>query len=150
MNHQHTQQVVDIAGSSFDTSWSYDQFLFFLNHPCGHSLGVTVDSSSESRLVSYLIALRVEDELDIVSLATRQKFRGLGLATSLIHSLEEDQVKIFLEVDARNDPALMLYRRAGFEITGIRRRYYEGKWDAICMSNSKRASYDPASKTRVR
>ena len=41
---------------------------------------------------------------------------------------------ISLEVNEENDAAINLYKKAGFEEVGIRKKYYNGKNNAIIMT----------------
>ena len=46
----------------------------------------------------------------------------------------ENKDTISLEVNEINEPAINLYKKAGFEIVGKRKKYYDGKNDAIIMT----------------
>ena len=39
-----------------------------------------------------------------------------------------------LEVSEQNEVAISLYSKFGFEKVGLRKKYYDGKFDAILMS----------------
>ena len=41
---------------------------------------------------------------------------------------------ITLEVNEKNLPAIHLYKKRGFETVGIRKKYYDNKFDAYIMT----------------
>ena len=68
-----------------------------------------------------------------------QRGKGYGavlLKTAMQHAFNKGATRILLEVAPDRKAALGLYRRAGFERTGVRKNYYagpEGKRDAFLM-----------------
>ena len=77
-------------------------------------------------------------EVEILNVAVDPGFRGQGVATALIESLQAAQV--FLEVRESNTTAIGLYRRIGFEEAGKRKEYYDNPTeDAIVMRRSRPA-----------
>ena len=45
-----------------------------------------------------------------------------------------DKIQAIFGVDVSNEPAIHLYEKFGFKSLGLRKKYYEGKFDAILMS----------------
>jgi [ribosomal protein S18]-alanine N-acetyltransferase len=129
-------QIIQIARHSFDVVWSAEEFSFFLSHDSRFAYGFWIGD----QLVAYLIGLIVQGELDIASVATLPEFRRQGLAADLLcRSFALDEVRrVFLEVAVDNHTALSLYQKLGFQIQGIRKRYYAGKTDAVVMSWNKK------------
>jgi ribosomal-protein-alanine N-acetyltransferase len=71
------------------------------------------------------------DEAEVLSIAVdgRARRRGLGrrlLRRNLQRLATFGVGRVFLEVDAGNEPALALYRRMGFVEAGRREGYYRG------------------------
>jgi len=75
------------------------------------------------------------DEAELLNLAVYPEFRRQGVASRLLEALgEAARGEIFLEVAESNIAAIALYRRYGWEQTGIRKGYYhQGKINAIVM-----------------
>ena len=68
-----------------------------------------------------------------------EKYRGRGFAKALMSYLLDDLkksgiVKVFLEVEHDNAPAIALYEKSGFVRYGQRRDYYGQGRDAVLMS----------------
>lgn len=88
-----------------------------------------------------------------LGVATAAQRRGLGVAllAALVERARElDADAVLLEVRVDNDPALALYRGAGFEVLGRRRRYYQPEdVDAFTMRLDLRAPHGPAGPDRL-
>ncbi|WP_313409916.1 ribosomal protein S18-alanine N-acetyltransferase [Aeromicrobium sp.] len=67
--------------------------------------------------------------------------RRQGVATRLLEAVEDaarsrGADRMLLEVAADNQPAVALYRRAGYRETGRRRAYYRSGADAVLMDRN--------------
>lgn len=94
---------------------------------------------SGGRVLGYAGIFLVGPEADIqtVAVATHAQGRGIGrmlLAGLVDRARERGAGVLHLEVRADNDPALRLYRAAGFVADGRRRDYYGRGRDAVLMS----------------
>lgn len=78
--------------------------------------------------------------IDIYTIAVDENFKRRGIATKLIVYVKEncDYETITLEVRSKNDAAIKMYQKNGFEVINIRKKYYEND-DAYVMQykNSK-------------
>lgn len=78
------------------------------------------------------------DEAEILTIGVSPERQRRGGASAMLDALtdalrETGARAVFLEVNARNDAALSLYRRRGFYVIGRRSRYYASGDDAIVM-----------------
>ena len=102
-------------------------FVLVVEDP-SQSSGVT-ESTPYSPVVAHLVAHRVDSEWQLQYVVVSQKSRRRGLATLLLnefiqHARSENGRAIFLEVRQSNQSARALYRKAGFQETGVRNGYY--------------------------
>lgn len=79
------------------------------------------------------------DTVELNNIVIKKDSRGKGYSKILLEKLieisEETSREIFtLEVSEENIVAINLYKKYGFEKVGLRKNYYEGKYDAILMS----------------
>lgn len=93
----------------------------------------------DGTIAAYVGAESVLDESNIGNIVTHKDFRGRGIATRLFDALlkelkEQGIVKVFLEVEHDNAPAIALYEKSGFTKYGHRRDYYGPGKDAVLMS----------------
>ena len=136
LSQQNIKAVMAISARAFPKPWNENEFAYFIQHDFGLCWGAFF----QNQLVGYLLTLLVQGELDIVSIAVSPEFRRAGIAQILIEEAWRDNrvQSAFLEVDAENLSALKLYEKANFQKYGIRRKYYEGKRDAVVMKKTKR------------
>lgn len=92
------------------------------------------------RIVGFQIVWFVADEVSLNNIGVEPGLRRTGIATVLLKWLceigaQEGCRRIHLEVRESNAAAIALYLKAGFQQTGIRRRYYsDTREDAILMT----------------
>lgn len=125
--------VYEVASLSFPKPWTVQDFRYFLEQPSCYALGI---ANSENTIVAYFLGLLVSGDLDIVSIATVPEMRRQGLGDTLLsHAQRDTQVqKMLLEVDTLNESALNLYKKHGFKLMGVRKKYYENTRDAYFMT----------------
>ena len=76
----------------------------------------------------------------VISIAVLPEYRRKGIAKALLTRAmkvlkeEYDCEEVYLEVRVSNQPAITLYRKLGFEIVKISRRYYVDGEDAYIMA----------------
>ena len=80
-------------------------------------------------LSSFLSAIHVLDEIDIVEIGVIKQQRRRGVAYKLVSHLQKHCIKngirkIFLCVAENNIAAISLYEKTGFNKIGIRKNYY--------------------------
>jgi [ribosomal protein S18]-alanine N-acetyltransferase len=103
-------------------------------------------SPSTGEPLAFSLAWSVADELQLLDMASHPEHRRQGHARALLNELlryarGEHKRLFLLEVRQSNDPAIQLYRSAGFETTGVRRAYYSDTGeDAFEM----RITFDPS------
>ena len=131
------EQVVAIDRVSFSLPWPERSFRFDLtDNPASRCWVAEVDGKIVGMIVVWLIV----DEVHVATIATHPEFRRQGIAKNLLsHALQhlstEGAQSSFLEVRASNLAAQDLYRKFGFEESGVRRRYYrDNDEDALLMT----------------
>lgn len=94
-------------------------------------------------LRAFCIGRVVASEAELLTIATDPNHRRSGLGQSVMTALhttasERGATTAFLEVAANNSPAIRLYERNGYTVTGHRKRYYKAedgvRVDALVMS----------------
>ncbi len=83
--------------------------------------------------MAHCLSWCVAGEAEILTLLVDPVWRRQGLGRALVRDLFFKNRAVFLEVRARNAPALALYRGLGFVVSGHRRAYYADGSDALCM-----------------
>jgi ribosomal protein S18 acetylase RimI-like enzyme len=82
--------------------------------------------------VGRLVVERDPSRISLVDIAVAPEFRGNGIAKTVIDQLQDDATSsdqpIELSVDKTNAPALQLYGKSGFEITGETDLAFKMRW----------------------
>jgi [ribosomal protein S18]-alanine N-acetyltransferase len=90
---------------------------------------VAEDESEALEVLAFLVAHRVDSEWELENIVVARSARRRGAGTRLLgefvgHARAEQGRGIFLEVRESNHSGRALYRKAGFEETGLRKSYY--------------------------
>lgn len=74
---------------------------------------------AEGKLAAYMLCSGLGTPLlDILRLGVREPYRQTGIASKLLETVKEFSGGVMLTVKKNNAPAIRLYRKHGFEITG--------------------------------
>jgi len=137
MRMQHIPDVLAIERELFPAPWSEGMFLQEVEETwLSRSFVGTVDG----RVVAYVVAWLMRDELHILNLAVAVAQQRRGYARRLlVHMIDVARERgcrlLTLEVRVSNMPARILYLSMGFAPAGVRRRYYhDNNEDALVMT----------------
>jgi ribosomal-protein-alanine N-acetyltransferase len=140
MKLEDVPAVHEIDNLSFSLPWPERSFRFELTgNPVSRGWVAEVDGEIAAMLVLWFIV----DEAHIATLAVHPNFRQQGIGEQiLLHALrsvqEEGARRVFLEVRAGNIAAQAMYKKYGFEVAGVRPRYYkDNNEDALLMNLEK-------------
>lgn len=79
-------------------------------------------------VVAFLLATCLYETVDILSVVVDPNYRRRKIASNLfdylISELAEEVETITLEVAVNNESAIELYKKFGFEIVNVRKKYY--------------------------
>lgn len=134
-------RVMDCAfGDRFGEAWTRSQLSGILPM-AGVFLTLALDSADESVIGFSLVrTIAGESELLLIGVLPDVQRRGVGarlLDDFLERAGEDDVSRVHLEVRDGN-PAIGMYRSAGFSPVGRRRNYYQAldgnRYDAITLS----------------
>lgn len=130
-------QVYRLEQAIFPAPWTYESFLYELSN---HDFNLSIVALIASQVVGYAVANLVANELHINNIAVAEGFRRRGIGDRLLQMLlrlmqEKHCAVAHLEVRAGNREAVPLYRKYGFRVVGVRKKYYDVEnEDALLMS----------------
>jgi len=140
INHENFSRfrndLLEIEKLSFPSPWNLRSFLEEVANPVSR---LTAALNSE-RLSGYACFWLYAGELHLMNIAIRPEERCRGLGGMLLERVLETGRNwgasfAWLEVRPSNLMARMLYARAGFKRSGLRKNYYrDTREDAIIMS----------------
>ena len=142
-NSADLDSVVEVMNSAFDDrfgeAWTRSQCAGILPMP---GVRLALARTGEGRIVGFTLFRIVADEAELLLIAVDPQFRRRGIGQSLLdHFLDDSRnsgaSRVHLEVREGN-PAIVMYRRAGFGFAGRRRNYYRGRFggefDALTLN----------------
>lgn len=135
-------RVREIDVASFALPWPERSYRFEIQeNPASRNFVVEVAGDGQDPAVAGMIVMwYIIDEAHIGTIAIDAPYRRLGLgrlllAESLLDAQRNGIRQSFLEVRRGNQPAITLYEQFGFQIAGIRPRYYKDNGeDALLMT----------------
>lgn len=144
MTEHDLLEVVEIEELSGISAWGWDAYHKELQSPDDVIMLVAGNGEPHQNpgqaLAGFIVSRLVAGELHINNVAVRPESRRRGIAAQLLAAVlsqarSQGARLAFLEVRSGNAAAQGLYRRAGFEVTGRRRGYYnQPNEDALLMS----------------
>jgi ribosomal-protein-alanine N-acetyltransferase len=138
------EPLMDVMDNSFDPAfgeaWTAPQCSGLLPMP-GVWLTLARDGS---QVIGFALARLVLNEAELLLLAVKRDWQGQGVGRLLLDGFIEAAVRrgarrVYLEVREGN-PALNLYKGAGFSQVGRRKAYYSGRdgqvYDALTLARN--------------
>ena len=136
--------VVAVMNAAFDErfgeSWTRSQCAGILPMP---GVKLVVARFADGEPAGFSLHRTISDEAELLLLAVAPPFRRRGVGRMLLgqfmdYARGRGATRVHLEVREGN-PAVIMYRSAGFAIAGRRRKYYRGRfggeYDALTLSS---------------
>lgn len=126
--------IADTLQNDFDNFWNYNVFKSELTNGNSKYLVAKINNV----IVGFAGIIPIVDEADISNIVVNKNFRNKKIGSLLLENLINLSISlnlkaINLEVNEFNVPAIKLYEKYGFEICGLRKKYYNNKENAILM-----------------
>ena len=135
MNPDHIPILARLERLCFTHAWSESS----LSQELGESAAHFLVAQDESGVLGYIGSIE-SDGCYITNVAVFPQFRGQGVGTLLLKSLESEAAQrgcefITLEVRKSNQDAIRLYLRLGYDYVGERKNFYSlPDEDAVIMT----------------
>ncbi len=129
-------EIEDILFSDFDDFWNINTFKSELLNSNSKYIVAKIDN----KIVGYAGIWKAVDDVHITNIVTAKNLRRQNIGSILLSNLiemakvENGITSITLEVNCNNLPAKKLYEKSGFEVVGLRKKYYNNIDDAIIMT----------------
>lgn len=133
------ERVYECETICFESPWTFAMlYEDIIENPNTVYLVVELDGV----VIGYGGMWVIADEAHITNVCILPEYRGKGYAKELMMALskaclEKGASGMTLEVRVSNKPALKLYKRCGFTIQGLRKKYYQNSEDAYVMWTEK-------------
>ena len=139
MDAAQLDAVMAIEVAAYPFPWSRGNFADSLSS--GHLARVLLAPGGE--MLGYFVAMAGVDEMHLLNITVARELQGRGHARRLLDELFDlcharRAGTLWLEVREGNAHARAIYRHLGFEVVGLRERYYPAAFgrreDAVVMS----------------
>lgn len=135
MQIEHYEKIKDILIEEFDDFWKPSILKSELESENSKYI-VALDNND---IVGFAGIIILPDDAEITNIVTKKNERKKGIGKLLLAKLiemakEYEKDNISLEVNENNNAAIELYKKFNFEIVGCRKKYYNGKDNAIIMT----------------
>lgn len=143
--------VMAIEKAVFPTPWKASAYEYEItrNRLANYQALTILQGDRPAQLIGYAGYWILADEAHVSTIAVDPEWQGRGLGELLLLNMLErafsQRARIAtLEVRRTNSAAQGLYEKYGFNLVGERKRYYQGKEDALIMTTG---SLDPEYRT---
>lgn len=132
------EEVVRVENAAYPFPWTRGNFLDSL----ANRYDAWVLREADGRLAGYFLLMSAVDDVHLLNITVRPDLQGQGLGRYLLDKVcalakSAGIYQILLEVRPSNQHALAVYRHAGFQMIGTRKKYYpaagSAREDAIVM-----------------
>lgn len=136
MNVMDIPQVLEVEHAAFTVPWTETAFR---NELLNNHFAKYVVAQNGDRIIGYSGVWIILDEAHITNVAVHPEYQGQRVGLQLMQSLiylskQAGAIRMTLEVRVSNLRAQKLYQKLGFEIQGVRKKYYsDNQEDAYIM-----------------
>jgi ribosomal-protein-alanine N-acetyltransferase len=132
-------EVISLESSNPDTRWSKNMFVEEMKNPSGYCFVMKMKDRIRQRVIGFICFRNVEEESELFNICVHPDYRRSGVGKRLMGFYVEfgrlRGIKTYhLEVLSSNQPAIHLYRLFSYESSGTRKKFYQGKFDALLMT----------------
>ncbi len=123
------EPILTIERESFNQPWNRSAFVAELAYRNAFSYVLKIKINGRKKIIAYICFRVIADEMHILKIAVRPKCRCQKTGTRLLRKClklasEMGAKKAYLEVRPSNIPARSLYDTFGFQIIGLKPKYY--------------------------
>ena len=135
MTFEDYEKIKDNLKEEFDEFWSAS----ILKSELESENSKYIVAKEDDKVVGFAGIIILPDNAEITNIVTKKSERKKGIGSLLLEKLiemakNEKKENISLEVNENNISAINLYEKYKFETVGMRKKYYNGKDNAIIMT----------------
>jgi ribosomal-protein-alanine N-acetyltransferase len=139
MDVQNLDEVISMESSYSGAPWSKNMFIEEMRNPFSHCFVMRKDDRSRQGVIGFICFRNVAEESELLNICVHSDYRQLGAGRRLMEFYVEFSrrrgIKTFhLEVHSSNHSAIRLYRMFSYEASGMRKKFYQGRFDALLMT----------------
>jgi ribosomal-protein-alanine N-acetyltransferase len=138
METRDLDDVLDMEASSSLNPWSKNMFLKEMKNPFTYCLIIKMKGILKHQVMGFICFRNIGEESELLNICVHPQHRQMGIGRKLmqfyIGFCRKKKIKTFyLEVNASNHSAIRLYQHFSYQSVGMRKKFYQGKFDALLM-----------------
>jgi ribosomal-protein-alanine N-acetyltransferase len=138
MDIQDLEDVFSIETSASLTPWSKNMFVEEMRNRFAYCFVLKIEDGSKQPVIGFICFRNIKEESELLNISVRPNYRQLGIGKKLMQfyidfSNRRGIRTFYLEVNASNQSAIHLYRLFSYQSSGVRKKFYQGKFDALLM-----------------
>lgn len=143
MDIKDLDEVLSIEASGSLAPWSKNMFLGEMRNASAFCFVIKKEDGSEQPVMGFICFRNTAEESELLKICVHPDHRRLGVGKKLMKFYIDFSglrgIKTFyLEVYPSNHSAIHLYRLFSYQPSGMRRKFYQGKFDALLMTKRLR------------
>jgi ribosomal-protein-alanine N-acetyltransferase len=138
MDIQDLDEVFSIEAASSQAPWSKNSFAEEIQNPFAHCFVIRGGNESGQHVIGFICFRNVIEESELLEIAVHPDYRKMGIGKKLMQfyidfSRRKGIQTFYLEVNASNQSAIQLYQAFTYQFLGVKKKFYQGKSDALLM-----------------
>lgn len=139
MDVRNLEEVLSIETSSSITPWSKNMFMKEMRNHFAHCFVIKTEDSPRQSVIGFICFRNITDESELLNICIHPHYRQLGIGKKLMEYYIDFSSRMgiktfYLEVNSSNQSAIHLYQRFSYQLSGMRKKFYQGKLDALLMT----------------
>ena len=128
------EQIKENLQKDFDDFWNAN----ILEGELKNDNSLYFVAKNKNEILGFIGIIKNIDFVEILNVVVKKDFRNKGIGNQLLQKIievakEMKMQEIYLEVNEKNENAIKLYKKNNFKKIGERKKYYNGKDNAILM-----------------
>lgn len=138
METRDLDEVLEMETSSSQNPWSKNMFVAEMKNPFSYCFIIKMKGIAKHQVIGYICFRNIGDESELLDICVHPQYRQMNIGKKLmqfyISFCGKMKTKAFyLEVNTSNQSAVHLYQSFSYTSLGMRKNFYQGKFDALLM-----------------
>ncbi len=131
-------EVLVIEASASPTPWSKNMFTEEIQNLTSCCFVMKIEVGSKQPVIGFICFRNMAGESELLNIAVHPHYRRLGAGRKLMEFYIEFSSRgggraFYLEVHSSNQSAIRLYQSFSYQSFGVRKKFYQNKFDALLM-----------------
>jgi ribosomal-protein-alanine N-acetyltransferase len=146
MDIKDLDDVLLIETSGPPAPWSRNMFIEEMRNAFAFCFVIKKEDGFKRPLIGFICFRNMAEESELLKICVHPDYRQLGVGKELmkfyIDFCRQRGIKTFyLEVYSSNYSAIHLYQFFSYEPSGMRKKFYQGKYDALLMTKKNTGTF---------